>query len=76
MLACADIEEAIALREAGVRGRILVFGALSLSDLDGVFEYGLTPTHLDADGGARRAGRRRARGASALRYHLEDRHRA
>jgi alanine racemase len=44
MLACADIEEAIVLREAGVREPILVFGALSVSDLDGVFARGLTPT--------------------------------
>ena len=44
MLACADIEEGIVLRRAGVRIPILVFGALGISDLDGVFEYGLTPT--------------------------------
>ncbi len=44
MVACADIEEAIVLREAGVRGRVLVFGALSLSALDGIFEHDLTPT--------------------------------
>ena len=44
MLACADIEEAIGLREAGVLAKILVFGALSVSDLAGVFEYDLTPT--------------------------------
>ena len=35
MLACADIEEGIVLRRAGVRVPILVFGALSVSDLDG-----------------------------------------
>ena len=44
MLACADIEEGIVLRRAGVQIPILVFGALGISDLDGVFEYGLTPT--------------------------------
>jgi len=44
MLACADIEEAIVLRQAGVRTSILVFGALSVSDLDGVVSHGLTPT--------------------------------
>jgi alanine racemase len=44
MLACADIEEGILLREAGVRAPILVFGALSVSDLAGVFDHGLTPT--------------------------------
>jgi len=44
MLACADIEEAIVLRQAGVRVPILVFGALSVSDLGGIFEFDLTPT--------------------------------
>jgi alanine racemase len=44
MLACADIEEGIVLRKAGVRIPVLVFGALGISDLDGVFEFDLTPT--------------------------------
>jgi alanine racemase len=44
MLACADIEEGIGLREAGVGAPILVFGALSVSDLDGIFTHDLTPT--------------------------------
>ena len=44
MLACADIEEGIVLRRAGARVPILVFGALGISDLDGVFEFDLTPT--------------------------------
>jgi alanine racemase len=44
MLACADIEEAVVLREAGVTIPVLVFGALSVSDLDGVFSHRLTPT--------------------------------
>jgi alanine racemase len=44
MLACADIEEGIVLRRAGVKIPILVFGALGISDLDGVFEFDLTPT--------------------------------
>jgi alanine racemase len=44
MLACADIEEGIVLRRAGIRIPILVFGALGISDLDGVFEFDLTPT--------------------------------
>ena len=52
MLACADIEEAIVLRQAGVRAPILVFGALSVSHLDGVFEHGLTPT-ISTPGAAR-----------------------
>jgi alanine racemase len=44
ILACADIEEAIVLRNAGVTSEILVFGALSVSDVAGVFDYNLTPT--------------------------------
>jgi len=44
MLACADIEEGMVLRRAGVAVPILVFGALSVSDLDGLFECSLTPT--------------------------------
>lgn len=44
MLACADIEEGLDLRAAGVTAPILVFGALSVSDLDGVFAHELTPT--------------------------------
>ena len=44
MLACADIAEGVLLRSAGVRAPILVFGALSIGDLDGVVDYDLTPT--------------------------------
>src|SRR5436305_7757055 len=43
LLACADIEEGAVLRAAGVRTEILVFGALSVSDLDGLFDCALTP---------------------------------
>src|SRR3990167_5706126 len=62
MLACADIEEGIVLRRAGVAVPILVFGALSVSDLDGLFEYALTPTISTpsaARAGQAAAGRRR-----------------
>ena len=44
MLACADIEEGVVLRDAGVTRPILVFGAQSVSDLAGVFTHRLTPT--------------------------------
>jgi alanine racemase len=44
MLACADIEEGVLLRQAGIRAPILVFGALSVSDLDGIVDHALTPT--------------------------------
>jgi hypothetical protein len=73
MLACADIEEGIVLRRAGVNIPILVFGALGISDLDGVFEYGLTPTISTpsaADNLARAAARVRPgsnRGQTGLR---------
>jgi alanine racemase len=43
-LAVADIEEGVELRESGVETRILVFGALSVSDVAEVFESRLTPT--------------------------------
>ena len=44
MLACADVDEGVVLREAGVTIPILVFGALGISDLDGIFTHRLTPT--------------------------------
>jgi alanine racemase len=44
MLACADVEEGMALRDAGVSVPILVFGALGVSPLEGVFSHRLTPT--------------------------------
>ena len=52
VLACADIEEGVALRQAGVTVPILVFGALSVSDLEGVFDARLTPT-VSTPGAAR-----------------------
>ena len=42
---------------------MLVFGALSVSELDGVFDYGLTPTVSTP--GAARGARRRGRGAAS-----------
>ncbi len=44
MLACADVEEGVVLRQGGVTAPILVFGALGVSDLDGIFSHRLTPT--------------------------------
>ena len=44
MLACADVDEGVVLRDAGVAAPILVFGALGISDLDGIFSHRLTPT--------------------------------
>lgn len=69
-LACADIEEGIVLRKAGVRCRVLVFGALSVSDLDGLFEYDLTPTCSTPGAGRALQAAAAARGRR-LRYHLK-----
>ena len=70
MLACADIEEAIVLRRGGVRAGILVFGALSVSDLRGLFEFGLTPT-ISTPGAARAVEAAAADHGVRLRYHLK-----
>ena len=70
MLACADIEEAVVLRQAGVRAPILIFGALSVSDLDGIFEHDLTPT-LSTPGAARALQAAAARHGVTLRCHLK-----
>ncbi len=70
MLACADIEEGIVLRRAGVRVPILVFGALSISDLDGLLEYTLTPT-ISTPGAARAVQAVAAKHGRTLPYHLK-----
>jgi alanine racemase len=70
MLACADIEEGVALRDAGVRAPILVFGALSISDLDGVFTHDLTPT-ISTPSAARALDAAAARHRRPLQCHLK-----
>jgi alanine racemase len=70
LLACADIEEGAALRHAGVRAEILVFGALSVSDLDGLFDCRLTPT-ISTPGAARAVQNAAARHRQRVRYHLK-----
>jgi alanine racemase len=70
LLACADIEEGHALRQAGVRAEILVFGALSVSDLDGLFDCRLTPT-ISTPGAARAVQAAAAAHRQRLRYHLK-----
>jgi alanine racemase len=69
-LACADIEEAIVLRRAGVRAEVLIFGALGVSDVDGVFDYRLTPTVSTPSAGHALQVAAAARGAR-LKYHLK-----
>jgi alanine racemase len=70
LLACADIEEGAALRTAGVRAGILVFGALSVSDLDGLFDCRLIPT-ISTPGAARAVQAAAARYRERVRYHLK-----
>jgi len=70
MLACADIEEGIALREGGVRCPILVFGALGVSSLDGLFTHDLTPT-ISTPWAGRALQREAARRGVRLRCHLK-----
>jgi alanine racemase len=69
-LACADIAEATTLRRAGVRVPILVFGALSISDLDGVFAADVTPT-ISTPWAARAVQDAAARRGVTLPYHLK-----
>src|SRR5258708_3449334 len=70
LLACADMEEGAVLRAAGVGADILVFGALSVSDLDGLFDCRLTPT-ISTPGAARAVQAAAARYKRTLRYHLK-----
>src|SRR5207244_5428000 len=70
LLACADIEEGATLRAAGVRADILIFGALSVSDLDGLFDCRLTPT-ISSPGAARAVQAAAARHKQRVRYHLK-----
>jgi len=70
LVACADIEEGQTLRAAGVRAEILVFGALSVSDLDGLFDCRLTPT-ISTPGAARAVQAAAERYRQTVRYHLK-----
>src|SRR5947207_9538331 len=70
LLACADIEEAVVLRRGGVRAPILIFGALSVSDLDGLFEFSLTPT-ISSPAAAHAVQAAAAKHAKTIGYHLK-----
>jgi alanine racemase len=70
ILACADIEEAVVLRNAGVTIEILIFGALGVSEVDGVFEHHLTPT-ISTPGAARSLQAAAAKHGARLRCHLK-----
>ena len=70
LVACADIEEGAALRAAGVGAEILVFGALSVSDLEGLFDCRLTPT-ISTPSAARAVQAAAAKHKERLRYHLK-----
>ena len=70
LLACADIEVGAALRDAGVQADILIFGALSVSDLDGLFDCTLSPT-ISTPGAARAVQAAAATRKRRLPYHLK-----
>ena len=70
MLAVADIEEGVDLRKSGIRAPILIFGALSVSELDGVFDHDLTPTISSPATGAALQTAAAAR-TTTLHYHLK-----
>jgi alanine racemase len=70
MLACADIEEGIVLRTGGVRMPIVVFGALGVSDLGGVFQHDLTPT-ISTPSAARALQAAAAAHSTILKCHLK-----
>jgi alanine racemase len=70
LLACADIEEAVTLRRAGIRSEILVFGALGVSDVTGIFDYKLTPT-ISTPSAGKALQEEAARRKTRLRYHLK-----
>lgn len=70
MLACADIEEGVSLRRAGVSIPILVFGALSIGDVEGLFEFALTPT-VSTPSAARTLEQAAARRGVTLGCHLK-----
>jgi alanine racemase len=70
LLACADIEEGASLRAAGVRAQILVFGALSVSDLDGLIDCRLTPT-ISTPGAALAVQAAAEKYRTRIRYHLK-----
>jgi alanine racemase len=70
MLACADIEEGILLRQAGLRIPILVFGALSVSNPAGIFDHDLTPT-VSTPGAARALQEAASARKATLHCHLK-----
>jgi alanine racemase len=70
MLAVADIEEGLTLRRHGVRVPILIFGALSVSDLDGLVEFSLIPT-ISTPSAARAVQAAAAARNTVLAYHLK-----
>ena len=70
VLACADIEEGVELRRAGVNAPILVFGALGVSDVAGIFDHHLTPT-VSSPSAAQALGEAAAARSTRLGVHLK-----
>jgi alanine racemase len=70
MFACADLEEGVALRDAGITRPILVFGALTVSNLSHVFRHQLTPT-VSTPSAARALEEAAARREKVIACHLK-----
>lgn len=70
LLACADIDEGVLLRRAGVRAPVLIFGALSVGDVEGIIEHDLTPT-VSTPSAARTLERAAAKRGVTLSCHLK-----
>lgn len=70
MLACADVDEGVALRQAGVRAPILVFNPSSPDGAQALFEHALTPT-IGTPQAAQVVQAAAARRGRAIGYHLK-----
>ncbi len=70
LLACADVDEGVALRNGGVSAPILVFGALGVAELDGIFSHMLIPT-VSSPWAARALAAAAARRGVVLDCHLK-----
>ncbi len=70
MLACADIREGMTIRESGVTAPILIFGALAVSDLNGLFSHDLTAT-ISSPSAARALERAALANGRPLHAHLK-----
>jgi alanine racemase len=70
MFACADLDEAVVLRQAGIAAPILVFGTLAFDDFGALFDHSITPT-IGSLLTARRLQAAAARRGTRIQCHLK-----